>query len=1146
MINCFKIIFTLFTIVLLNPSRIDAQNCASLQDYDALMAIYNTNGGSSWTNNGQPVDWNQDCSNLNEWDGVITNPDGTVARLLLDGFGLTGVLAPEIQNLSQLRVLRLNDNSLTGTLPISLTTLPELRFIDLRNNQYEGCIPSEWDVFCSLNTNHIKLEGNPCLANQPSNGSGVFGFYCNNSDCMPATDSGCPTCDDGIQNGDETGIDCGGQVCGACPALTNVVALSVGLQNGITAQHVGGQIQLNVAYEIENTDFSPTAKIGFYYSRNTTWDTSDRLITKITMNNVVGQYSFGLGNILTIPLNAPPGQGYIIMYADYTEALTESDENDNFAITPIEILGPECDDGILNGDEDAADCGGSCVPCSASNIRADELTIRNGVTEEYPGGNFLVKVKYEVEDFAYTENARVGFYFSEDQTYDEGVDIFLEDIAINKTVGFYQFNFGNVMQLPLSAPPGPAYIIMFVDNEYAVTESNELDNYAMAPITVLGTSCTDGIPNGDETGVDCGGSCPPCGVPDIVAVDFQVQGGATQFYAGDNLKFEIDYDILGADLPLSPKQGYYFTQDPNFDPTDPTQLADPANILIYQGSMNTVVNSYSFTVSNPYNIPFEAPPGDAFLVYYTDHLEQISEYDEGNNRLVLPIEIIEPFADRCCEIEIIANDGNFQSLDDFSTSNVTITGGIPNAMDINDLLDGNRANQICLKGNFNFSETIELLRGDALVLAENTELHYTGGNIAFNMTNAQGAVVQGKGTSSVVSMDNGAVCFDIFANPDPDTGSENNNIVFKDFTIINDNAIGPFGNNSGGTAIRIHNPSDYNCNTNKGCNITALDGNFSAYLTRIQNLTIENFHTGIRMIDQANGTLVSNIQMNNITRYGMYTSGCVDNALRDIHINDCDSPDGSCNDLSVIRIEAHLLPLRPGESYCNHQDDNCHLVRPGPAGYFNIFLNTIVGAGVQHELFADNLSLYSEDDAACISALAFNEGCPVEIPDPNDPDAEPEIVFFNWLSPWRNRIEFINTIDENEANIGTFLVGDYPNPQIHPDNYICVFEKEPTSNIICVEDRSLRQSESSIDSSIDSPISIRPNPTSHSIEIRNRNNETAFDLHLFTIDGKIIKEESSVLLPEILNVSDLPNGLYFLKLSSENGKVYTEKIIISK
>lgn len=38
------------------------------------------------------------------------------------------------------------------------------------------------------------------------------GIDCGGSEC-----AACPTCSDGIQNGDETGVDCGGSACSACP-----------------------------------------------------------------------------------------------------------------------------------------------------------------------------------------------------------------------------------------------------------------------------------------------------------------------------------------------------------------------------------------------------------------------------------------------------------------------------------------------------------------------------------------------------------------------------------------------------------------------------------------------------------------------------------------------------------------------------------------------------------------------------------------------------------------------------------------------------------------------------------------------------------------------------------------------------------------
>ncbi|NNF36434.1 MAG: zinc metalloprotease [Saprospiraceae bacterium] len=52
------------------------------------------------------------------------------------------------------------------------------------------------------------------------------GVDCGGPDC-PA----CPTCDDGVMNGEETGIDCGGPDCPACPCLDNEVSITLNFDN---------------------------------------------------------------------------------------------------------------------------------------------------------------------------------------------------------------------------------------------------------------------------------------------------------------------------------------------------------------------------------------------------------------------------------------------------------------------------------------------------------------------------------------------------------------------------------------------------------------------------------------------------------------------------------------------------------------------------------------------------------------------------------------------------------------------------------------------------------------------------------------------------------------------------------------------------
>ena len=62
--------------------------------------------------------------------------------------------------------------------------------------------------------------GGPTCTDGIQNGD-EEGVDCGGSFCPP-----CPTCSDGVQNGDEEGVDCGGSVCPPCPTCSD------GIQNG--------------------------------------------------------------------------------------------------------------------------------------------------------------------------------------------------------------------------------------------------------------------------------------------------------------------------------------------------------------------------------------------------------------------------------------------------------------------------------------------------------------------------------------------------------------------------------------------------------------------------------------------------------------------------------------------------------------------------------------------------------------------------------------------------------------------------------------------------------------------------------------------------------------------------------------------------
>ncbi len=92
--------------------------CAN--DRDALAALYRATGGAGWNNN---TNWLTD-EDVGEWHGIGADSLGRAVRIDLDGNGLAGRLPAELGQLTELRELRIGNNSrLTGPLPASLTSL---------------------------------------------------------------------------------------------------------------------------------------------------------------------------------------------------------------------------------------------------------------------------------------------------------------------------------------------------------------------------------------------------------------------------------------------------------------------------------------------------------------------------------------------------------------------------------------------------------------------------------------------------------------------------------------------------------------------------------------------------------------------------------------------------------------------------------------------------------------------------------------------------------------------------------------------------------------------------------------------------------------------------------------------------------------
>ncbi|KAK7400060.1 hypothetical protein VNO78_11259 [Psophocarpus tetragonolobus] len=107
-----------------------------------------------------PSGWSQSTP-FCTWKGVQCDSSSRVTSIGLASLSLTGTLPSDLNSLTQLRTLSLQDNALSGTLP-SLSKLSFLQTVYLNRNNFTAVAPSAFDSLTSLQT--LTLGSNPNLS----------------------------------------------------------------------------------------------------------------------------------------------------------------------------------------------------------------------------------------------------------------------------------------------------------------------------------------------------------------------------------------------------------------------------------------------------------------------------------------------------------------------------------------------------------------------------------------------------------------------------------------------------------------------------------------------------------------------------------------------------------------------------------------------------------------------------------------------------------------------------------------------------------------------------------------------------------------------------------------------------------------------
>lgn len=357
------------------------------------------------------------------------------------------------------------------------------------------------------------------------------------------------TCGDGIQNGDETGVDCGGILCPSCDFIC-----------------YDNYLRLSITFDD--------------YAAETSWEILDGQGNRVLFGN---GYSSSLNrNAMKKDICLPNGDYTLVFKDSYGDGMCCSygngafwlmDREGNYLATggtfessqalAFTLNNATCSDGIQNRDETGVDCGGEyCPPCAVfipcDSPVAIEQEWMEGFEESW--GNWHQSIDDDF-DWTRTTNATPSVNTGPTKASEGNYYIYVEASNSNnpiKRAGInspclflmkisdpsFRFDYhmhGSAMgQLEvvienlmtneintiwsLSGEQGDQWHTATIDLEsykfqyikislIATTGNGFSSDIALDHIGIISSTdtCNDGIKNGNETGVDCGGSmCVPC------------------------------------------------------------------------------------------------------------------------------------------------------------------------------------------------------------------------------------------------------------------------------------------------------------------------------------------------------------------------------------------------------------------------------------------------------------------------------------------------------------------------------------------------------------------------------------------------------------------------------------------------------------
>lgn len=331
----------------------------------------------------------------------------------------------------------------------------------------------------------------------------------------------------------------------------------------------------------------------WYYLSNDAYESIDDIMLGASVLN--GTLAAGTSSTqtktLTIPSNTASGTKYILQKIDGWLDITESNENNNWSAVALTI---------------------NTAPASLPDLTVTSSTLTpNTITT---AGNTILLTHTTKNIGAATANGFiVKYYLSPSTSYNPTTAVLLSTNSYGSLSAGNSQNSSVYLTIPSGQTAGTKYILVYVDANTQISESNENNNIGMATLTV---------------------NNPTTSAADLVITSFSCP---TNGYTGQSVQVNTSVQNLGGTTANNFVVSFHLSADATYDGGDQFIGEYPINSL----SANQI-NTFVHTLT----IPSSAIVGNRYLIASVDGGLVVTESNENNNRLYDNISILQSTVQR--------------------------------------------------------------------------------------------------------------------------------------------------------------------------------------------------------------------------------------------------------------------------------------------------------------------------------------------------------------------------------------------------------------------------------------------------------------------------------------------------------------------